>query len=98
MRFNCGADLRPMRGVDPDTAIFYRELCGGWILDKFWHSRRARVPFFAPAAGNQFDKTRCDERGRVGFSVAFDRRRQELRHAMQDLDCSISVVAAATNH
>ena len=66
MRFNCGADLRPTRGVDPDTAIFYRKLCGGRIFDKSWHSRRARFPFFAAGAGDQFGKTLGDERGRVG--------------------------------
>src|SRR6266478_6601780 len=98
MRFNWGADLRPTRGVDPDTAIFYREPCGGWIFDKFWHLRRTRFPFFAAGAGNQFCKTRGDERGRVGFAVAFDRRTQELRHAMQDLHASIFGVAAETNH
>src|SRR3954469_18594850 len=92
MRFNCGADLRPTRGVDPDTAIFYRELRDGWIFHKFWNSRRARLPFFAVGAGDQFCKTRGDECGRVVFAVAFDRRTQELSHAMKDLHCSISVV------
>ncbi|KAG0506349.1 MAG: hypothetical protein Udaeo_02720 [Candidatus Udaeobacter sp.] len=98
MRFNCGADLRPTRGVDPDTAILYRELCGGRIFDKFWHLKRARSPSFAAGGGDQFGKTRGDERGRVGFAVAFDRRTQELRHAMQDLHGSIFGVAAETNH
>src|SRR4051812_43145767 len=98
MCFNCGADLRPTRGVDADTAILYRELCGGWIAHKFWNSPRTRSPFFAVGASDQFGETRGDERGRVGFAVAFDRRTQELRHAMQDLDCSIFGVAAETNH
>src|SRR6266478_7025148 len=98
MRFNCGADLRPTRGVDPDTAIFYRELCGGWIAHKFWNSRRTWSPFFAVSASDQFGETRGDECGRVGFAVAFDRRTQELRHAMQDLHGSIFGVAAETNH
>src|SRR6266511_3331053 len=97
MRFDYGADLRPTRGVDPDTSIFYLELCGGWILDKFWYSRRARSPFFT-VAGDQFCKTRGDERWRVGFTIAFHWRTQELRHAMQDLHGSIFSVAAQTNH
>src|SRR5205823_8078358 len=58
---------------------------------------RTRSPFFA-VAGDQFRKTRGDERGRVGFAVAFDRRTQEVRYAMQDLDCWIFGVAAETNH
>src|SRR5947208_10635243 len=98
MRFNCGADLRPTRSVDPDTAIFYLEFCGGWLFDKFWHLRRARSPFRAAGVSDQFRKTRGDERGRVGFAVAFDRRTQELRHAMQDLHSSIFGVAAETDH
>src|SRR5215468_5449131 len=97
MRFNGGADLRPTRGIDPDTAILYSELCGGWIFDKFWHSRRARFPFLA-AASDQFGKTGGDERGCVGFAVAFDWRTQELRHAMQNLHSAIFGVAAETNH
>src|SRR6476619_6287145 len=98
MRFNSGTDLRPTRGVDPDTAIFYRELCGGWIAHKFWNSRRTRSPFLAAGAGNQFCKTRGDKRGRVGLTIAFDRRTQELRYAMQDLYGSIFGVPAETNH
>src|SRR3981189_2266113 len=97
MRFNSGTDLRPTRGVDPDTAIFYRELCGGGIFDKFWRSQRTRFPFFA-VAGDEFCKTRGDKRGRVGLTIAFDRRTQELRCAMQDLYGSIFGVAAETNH
>src|SRR5678816_3372202 len=92
MRFNCGADLRPTRSVDPDTAILYRELCGGRIFDKFWHSRRARSPILAAGAIYQFGKTRGDERWRVGFAVAFDRRTQDLRHAMQDLHGAICLL------
>src|SRR4051812_28010287 len=98
MRFNCGPDLRPTRGIDPDAAIFYLELCGGWIFYKFWHSRRARLPFFAVGVADKFGKTRGDKRGCVGLTIAFDRCRQELRHAMQDIHGSVFGVAAETNH
>src|SRR4029077_15410652 len=98
MCFNSGTNLWPTSGVDPDPAIFYLELCDRWIFDKFWHSRRARFPFFPAVAGNQFCKTRGDERRGVGFAVAFDRRTQELRYAMQDFHGAIFGVAAETNH
>src|SRR5207248_11038148 len=98
MRLNCSADLRPMRGVDPDNAVFYGELCDGWTAHKFWHPRRAWFPFFAVGAGDQFCETRGDERGRLGLTTAYDRWTQELRHAMQDLHSAIFGVAAQTNH
>src|SRR4030095_10480390 len=98
MRFNYLADLGPTRGVDPDAAISYREFCDGWIFDKFWYSRRARVPLFAVPAGDQFGETRGDERGRVGFAVALDLRTQQLRCPTQDLHGAIFGVAAQTNH
>src|SRR5436190_13623703 len=98
MRLNCGADLRPICSVDPDTAVFYRELCGGWSAHKFWNSRRTRFPFFATSARDQFCKTRRDKRGGVHFAVTFDWRTQELRHAIQNLHRSIFGVTAETNH
>ena len=90
MRFNRGADLRPTRGVDPDTAILYRELCGGRIFDKFWQSRRALSSFFA-VAGDQFCKPRRDHGWRIGFAITLDRRR-ELRMRLQNLDARSSVL------
>src|SRR5262245_58144568 len=98
MRFNCGADLWPTRGLDPDTAIFYLEFCGGWMFDKFWQLRRPWFPFFATGARDKFRKTRGDERGCVSFAVAFDWRTQELGHAMQDVYGTIFGIAAQTNH
>src|SRR6266436_6075083 len=98
MPFNGRADLRPTRGVDPDTAILYCEPCGGWIFNKFWHARRARFPFFAACISNQFGETRCDERRRVRFAVPLHRCVQELLHAAQNLYCAIFGIAAQTNH
>src|SRR5437667_10158422 len=98
MRFNRGANLCPARGVDPDTAIFYRELCGGWIFDKFWHSRRARPPLFAARASDEFRKTGGDERGCVGFTIALHWRVQQLRYATQNVHSAIFGVAAQTNY
>src|SRR5438094_127775 len=98
MRFNCRSDLRPTWCVDPDTAIFYLELCDGWTAHKFWHPRRARFPFCAAGAPDQFRKARGDKRGRVALTIAFNRCTQELRHAMQDLHSAIFGVAAQTNH
>src|SRR6516164_58554 len=98
MRFNCGADLAPTRGVDPDTTILHWELFGGWIFRKFWHSRRARFPFFAAGARDQFGETCGDERGGVGLTVALHRRVQELRCAAQNVYSAIFGIAAQTNH
>src|SRR5262245_12617387 len=98
MRFNCGADLRPTCGIDPDTAIFYREFCGGCMFDKFWQLRCAWFPFFSAGARDQFRKTRGDKRGRVGFAVPFDWRTQEPGHAMQNVYSTIFGIAAETNH
>src|SRR5438874_6357088 len=98
MGFNCGADLRPLRRVDTDAAIFYRELGGGWIFDKFWYSRRARFPFFAARVGDQFGEMCGDERRRIGFAIALDRRAQQRRNAMQNVHGAIFSVAAQTNH
>src|SRR5215831_8970932 len=98
MRFNCGADLRPTRGIDPDTAILYSELCGGWIFRKFWHSRRARFPFFVVDTGDEFCKTGGDERRCVGFTIALHWRVQELRYAMQNVNSAIFRVPAETYH
>src|SRR4029079_8289279 len=98
MRFNCGTDLSPTCSVDPDTAIFHLELCGRRIFHKFWQSRRTWFPFFPAGIRDEFCKARGDERGSVGFAVAFDRRTQELRHAMQDLHCAIFGFPAQTNY
>src|SRR5437762_11794609 len=98
MRFNCRADLRPICSVDPDTAVFYRELCGGWSAHKFWNSRRTRFPSFAADASDQFCETRGDERGRVGFAIALDWCLQQLRCATQNVHSAIFGVAAQTNH
>src|SRR5205823_14453023 len=98
MSFNCGADLRPLRRVDTDAAIFYRELCGGWIFDKFWYSRRARFPFFAARIGDQFGEMCGDERRRIGFAIALDRRAQQLRCAAQNLHSAILGISAQTNY
>src|SRR5215471_10528654 len=98
MRFDCRADLPPTRGVDPDTAILYGEVCSRWIFNKFWHAWRARFPFFAASASNQFGETHGDERGRVRFAVFLDRRPQELRHAMQNVHRSIFGITAQTNY
>src|SRR5262245_32541134 len=98
MRFNRGAHFGPARSVDPDTAIFYRELCGGCVLDKFWRLRCAWFPFFSAGARDEFRKTRGNKRRRVGVAVPFDWHTQELRHAMQNLHRSIFGVAAETNH
>src|SRR6516165_7354068 len=97
MRFNGGADLRPTRGIDPDTAILYRKLRSGWLFDKFWHSRRARFPFLA-AAGDQFGKTGGYERRCVDLTIALHCRLQQLRYATQNLHSAIFGVAAQTNY
>src|SRR5215469_2549236 len=98
MRFNCGAHIGPTRGVDPDTAIFYCELCGGWMFAKFWQLRCAWFPFFPACARDQFRKSSGDQRGCVGLAVAFDWHTQELGHAMQDVYSTIFGIAAETNH
>src|SRR5215831_7001155 len=95
MRFNCGADLGPTRGIDPDTAILYGELCSGWIFRKVG---RARFPFFAASACNQFSETRGDERRCVGLTIGLHRRVQEFRYAAQNVDSAIFSVAAQTNY
>src|SRR5262245_1401652 len=97
MRFNCSAHLRPTRGIDPDAAIFYRELCGGWISRKFWHSLRARLPFLA-GTGDQFSETCRNERGCVGFTITLHWRAQQLRYPTQNVHSAIFGVAAQTNH
>src|SRR5215510_16073684 len=98
MCFNRSADLGPTRGIDPDKAIFYSELCSGWIFDEFWQLRRARFPFFSAGIGDQFRKTGGDKRGCIGFAVTFDWCTQELGHAMQDVYSAIFGIAAETNH
>src|SRR4029434_8366962 len=98
MRLNFVPDFRPTRGVDPDTAIFYLELCGGSIFYKFWHSGRARFPFFAVTAGDQLRETLGDERGCVGLTIALHRRAQQLGYAAQNVYRPIFSVAAQTNH
>ena len=45
MRFDSTANLRPLRGVDPNATVFHRKLSGRWIFDEFWHTRSARFPF-----------------------------------------------------
>ena len=54
MRFNCGANFSPTRGVEPDTAIFHLELCGRRIFHKLWQSRRQRFPFFPAGVRDEF--------------------------------------------
>src|SRR5215471_18518017 len=98
MSFNCSTDLRPAPGIDPDMAIFYRELGGGWIFDKLWDSRRARFPFFVVDARDQFRETRGDERGCVALTIALHSCVQELRYAAQNLHGAIFGVTAQTNY
>src|SRR5262245_48886399 len=98
MRFNRGADLGPTRGIDPDAAISYSELCSGWVFRKLWNSWRARFPFFAANVRNQFGETRGDECRRVGLTIALYRYTQQLGHAAQDVHSAIFSVAAQTNH
>src|ERR1051325_6489770 len=98
MRFNCGPDFRPTRGVHPDAAIFYGELCSGCMFDKFWPSRTARLPFSTPGAGDEFCKTGGDKRGCVRFTVTFDLRVQQLGHATQNVYGAVFGIAAETNH
>src|SRR5439155_21196910 len=91
------ADLGPTSGVDPDTSIFYCELCGGWIFDKFWHARRAWFPFCAAIVRDKFREASRDKRGCVRFAIPLDWRAQQLGHAMQNLHSAIFGVAAQTN-
>ena len=67
------------------------------MVHEFRLEWRSRFPFFA-VASDEFRKTLADERWRVGLTIAFDRRTQELRHALQDLNGSIFGVAAETNY
>src|SRR2546423_2888484 len=98
MRFNCGANLRPLWRVDPDPAIFYRKAYRGWICNEFWCLRCTRLPVDATGATDQFSKTCCDERGCVSLTIAFHRRAQQLRCAAQNVYSAILGISAQTNH
>src|SRR2546430_9044016 len=92
--FRSGTNLRPLRGVDPDTTIFYGKHSGRWLFRKFWRSRRARFPFRTFRFSDEFGKPRGNHGRCITFAIALDRRAEQLRHSMENVHGAIFGISA----
>src|SRR5438309_3105479 len=101
MRFDGGTNpavAGPFRSVNPHATTFHGKHGGRFIFYELRHPWRARFPFRAARALDEFREAPGDSSRRVGFAIALDWGAQQLGHALQNVHGAIFSVATQANH